>query len=243
MEKTAVITGGNGGIGQAVADSLSRDHKIILHYFGAIDHLLVWIEKVHATGGEIIPVEAELSGKAGCEAFCDDVVAKTDGRIDVLVNSAGGIIQAHSSETLTWETMERHFNLNALAPMFVTGKLVPYLQKGADPSVINITSGAIRNGSITAPAYGAAKGAMDVFTRGLANELAPKIRVNAIAPGVIKTRFYDNVAPEVLVSLEDKTPLKKLGTPDDVARSVRYLIETTYLTGVTIDLNGGLYMR
>ncbi len=127
--------------------------------------------------------------------------------------------------------------------MFVTGKLVPYLQKGADPSVINITSGAIRNGSITAPAYGAAKGAMDVFTRGLANELAPKIRVNAIAPGVIKTRFYDNVAPEVLVSLEDKTPLKKLGTPDDVARSVRYLIETTYLTGVTIDLNGGLYMR
>lgn len=243
MTKTAVITGGNGGIGRAIAENLSHDHKIILHYFGSIDHLHEWIDEVHSRGGEIIPVEAELSGKTGCEKFCEDVVDRIEGRIDVLVNSAGGIIQAHRSESLTWETMEGHFNLNALAPMFVTGRLVPYLRRGQDPSIINITSGSIRNGSITAPAYGAAKGAMDVFTRGLANELAPEVRVNAIAPGVIKTRFYDNVAPEVLVSLEDKTPLKKLGAPDDMAKTVRYLVETTYLTGVTIDLNGGLYMR
>ena len=243
MKKTAVITGGNGGIGQAIADNLSHDHTIILHCFGSIDHLGGWIDEVHARGGEIIQVDAELSGETGCKKFCEEVVNNIDDRIDVLVNSAGGIIQAHNSGSLTWEIMERHFNLNALAPMFVTGLLVPYLQKGRDPSVINITSGAIRNGSITAPAYGAAKGAIDVFTRGLANELAPKVRVNAIAPGVIKTRFYDNVAPDVLVSLEGKTPLKKLGTPDDVARTVRYLVETTYLTGVTIDLNGGLYMR
>lgn len=243
IEKTAVITGGNGGIGQAIADELSHDHKIILHCYGNYDHLKPWIDVVRSRKGVIIPVEGELSSETGCARFCDEVVEKIEGTIDVLVNSAGGIISPHSCETLTWEIMEKHFNLNALSPMLVTALLVPYLRKAENPAIVNLTSGAIRNGSITSPAYGAAKGALDVFTRGIANELAPYIRVNAIAPGVIKTRFYDNVAPEVLAGLKEKTPLKKLGMPDDVARTVRYLVETTYLTGVTIDLNGGLYMR
>jgi 3-oxoacyl-[acyl-carrier protein] reductase len=243
MKKTAVITGGNGGIGQAIADELSRDHVIILHYFGDIGHLDSWMADVHDRGGTIIPVEAELSSQAGCEKFHSQVLEKVGSSIEVLVNSAGGIVQAHNIGTLTWELMEKHFNLNAFSPMYVTALFAPLLRNGENPSVVNITSGSIRNGSITSPAYGAAKGAMDVFTRGLAHELAPKVRVNAIAPGVIMTRFYDNVAPEVLVTLKEKTPLKKLGTPQEVAKTVRYLVETSYLTGVTIDLNGGLYMR
>ncbi len=243
MKRTAVITGGNGGIGQAVADNLSYDHEIILHCFGSYDHLLPWIDKVHARGGVVIPVEGELASEEGCVRFCNEVASKIESKIEVLVNSAGGIIQPHSCENLTWELMEKHFNLNALAPMLVTALLVPYIKKANDPAIINITSGSIRNGSITSPAYGAAKGALDVFTRGLANELAPTVRVNAIAPGVIETRFYDNVAPEVLAGLKEKTPLKKLGSPRDVASTVRYFVETTYLTGVTVDLNGGLYMR
>ena len=102
----------------------------------------------------------------------------------------------------------------------------------------------MRTGAPTATVYGAAKGAVDVFTRGLARELAPAIRVNAVAPGFIRTPFHEKVStPELLESSRQNTPLKKLGQADQVAEAIRFLIESSFVTGETIDVNGGLFMR
>jgi 3-oxoacyl-[acyl-carrier protein] reductase len=109
---------------------------------------------------------------------------------------------------------------------------------------VNISSIAIRTGAPTATVYGAAKGAIDVFTRGLARELAPAIRVNAVAPGVIQTPFHDKVStPQFMESSRQNTPLQHLGEAIHIARAIRFLIENDFVTGETLDVNGGLFMR
>ncbi len=102
----------------------------------------------------------------------------------------------------------------------------------------------MRFGSPTSTLYAASKGAIDTFTRGSALELAPGIRVNAIAPGVILTPFHDRYStPERLDALKSKTPLGRHGESQHIASAVRYLIENTFMTGETIDINGGLSVR
>ncbi|MCY4000513.1 MAG: SDR family oxidoreductase [Bacteroidetes bacterium] len=107
-----------------------------------------------------------------------------------------------------------------------------------------MTSIAMRHGAPTATIYGAAKGAMDSFTRGATRELAPQIRVNAITPGVILTPFHDRYSTkEKLADIANQTPLEFNGESDHIARAVEFLIENIFMTGETIDINGGLFMR
>jgi 3-oxoacyl-[acyl-carrier protein] reductase len=128
--------------------------------------------------------------------------------------------------------------------MRLTGLCIELLSRGANPCVVNVTSIAMRHGSPTATAYGAAKSALDSFTRGAANELAPRIRVNAVAPGIIDTRFHDRVtSTERMRQFVANTPLKRTGVVADVARTVRFLVESDFMTGETVDCNGGLSMR
>ena len=109
--------------------------------------------------------------------------------------------------------------------------------------MVNVTSIAMRHGAPSATAYGAAKAAVDAFTRGAAKELAP-IRVNAVAPGLIDTAFHDRVTSEELMRrFVDATPLKCLGSAEMVASTIKFVIENEFVTGETIDCNGGLFMR
>jgi 3-oxoacyl-[acyl-carrier protein] reductase len=128
--------------------------------------------------------------------------------------------------------------------MMVSRLAIPLLEKGENPSIVNLSSIAIRTGAPTATIYGAAKGAVDVFTRGLAKELAPAIRVNAVAPGFIRTPFHDKVStPQIMETSRQNTPLKRLGEAEQVAEAIRFLVESDFITGETIDVNGGLFMR
>ena len=118
------------------------------------------------------------------------------------------------------------------------------LEKGDGPCIINITSVAMRHGAPTASIYGASKAALDSFTRGIAKELAPAIRVNAVAPGVIITPFHDKVStPEQLETWREGNPLKKNGNPIHIAETIKFLIDNDFVNGETIDINGGLFMR
>jgi len=145
---------------------------------------------------------------------------------------------------MTWSLMQDTFALNVFSAFFLSSELLPLLLKGNDPSIINNTSIAMRTGAPTASIYGAAKGALDSFTRGMAKELAPNVRVNAVAPGVIDTPFHDHVtSDERMVQFRKENPLNKLGEADHIVQAVKFLMENTFVNGETIDVNGGAFMR
>ena len=243
MSKIMLITGASTGIGAETARHLANGNKIFIHYNAskqAAEEVAAEVEKLN---GQAHLVPADLSSETGCQELINAVAADTD-RLDVLVNNAGGLIKRQSVREYEWKLMEEIFALNTFSAMLVTSLCIPFLEKGTDPCIVNITSVAIRHGAPTATIYGASKAALDSFTRGIAKELAPAIRVNAVAPGVIITPFHDKFStPEQLKAWREGNPLQKNGEPIDIAQAIKLVIENDFLNGETIDVNGGLFMR
>ncbi len=243
MGKTILITGASTGIGAATARLLGAGNLIFVHYHSSTAEAGRTARAVTEQGGEAILLQADLSTERGCRGLLAAVAARTVA-LDALVNNAGGLIRRTPVRELDWELMLQTFTLNAFSTMMVSRLSIPLLEKGTNPSIVNISSIAIRTGAPSATIYGAAKGAVDVFTRGLAKELAPAIRVNAVAPGFILTPFHDKVSsPQLMETSRQNTPLKRLGEAGHIAEAIRFLIEAEFMTGETVDVNGGLFMR
>ena len=238
-----LITGASTGIGAETALELADGNELYIHYNQSREAAENVAGAVTNKGGTAHLIQANLMQEDGCRALCEAVTAKTDS-LDVLVNNAGGLIERHQVTTLTWDLMEQIFALNTYSTMMTTRLCVPLLEKGASPCIVNMTSVAMRFGAPTATIYAASKGAVDAFTRGAARELAPGIRVNAIAPGVILTPFHDRYTPaDRLEALKSNTPLDIHGETRQISSAVRFLIENEFMTGETIDINGGMLMR
>ncbi len=243
MTKIVLITGASSGIGAATAIHLASGNQIIIHYNTSQQEAEDVAAAVATGGGTPFLIQADLTSAVGCEKLADFVQDRW-GVLDVLINNAGGLIKQHSSDAITWKYMGQMFNLNAFSTIYLSSLCIPLLRQRVNSCVVNISSAIIRSGGTVGPLYAAAKGAVDVFTRSLARELAPHIRVNGIAPGVIQTPFHQGVTPDIkMQEVLAATPLKKIGQPVDVARVVAMLIENEFMTGETIDVNGGLYMR
>jgi len=243
MSKKLLITGASTGIGADTAVEFARGNLIFVHYNSSRDAAQKVADRVRELGGEPVIVQADLTSEAGCEALYGAVAKHTDA-LDVLVNNAGGLVRRETVDRVGWESLIEIFSLNTFSAIMTTMLCIPLLKKGNDPCVINITSVAMRTGAPTATIYGASKGALDSFTRGAARELAPGIRVNAVAPGVIPTPFHEKYTdPERMEQFRENTPVKHHGTANDIAMTIRLLVENTYITGETIDVNGGLFMR
>ena len=241
MRRTILITGASTGIGAVTARRLAKSNTLILHHNQSPIESVA--KEVQELGGVVHTSQADLMHEAGCRALMRDVTRVTN-HLDVLINNAGSLLERHTVENLTWSLMERIFSLNTFSAILLTQLCVPLLRKGNLPSIVNMTSIAMRHGAPTATTYGAAKGALDSFTRGAARELAPEIRVNAIAPGVILTPFHDRYSTEEkLAAIASDTPVGFNGESDHIAQAVELLIENTFITGETIDINGGLFMR
>jgi 3-oxoacyl-[acyl-carrier protein] reductase len=241
--KKILITGASTGIGAETARHLSEGNLIFVHYFSSREPAEKVAADVKANGGKAVLIQADLSKEEGCRSLVQAVAQDTD-RLDVLVNNAGGLIRRQGVQEYEWHLMEEVFALNTYSAMMVTSLCMPLLDKGEDPCIVNLTSIGMRHGGPTATIYAASKGALDSFTRGIAKELAPKVRVNALAPGVILTPFHDKVtAPEKMEELRKATPLQRNGEAIHVAKAVKFIIENDFLTGETIDINGGLFMR
>ncbi len=242
MSRTILITGASTGIGAVTAAHLASSNTLILHH-NSTPITAVADEAERAGAAAIHTVKADLMTEKGCRHLMEAVHGVTE-KLDGLVNNAGALLERHSVGTLRWELMERIFALNTFSAMMLTKLCVPLLRKGTNPSIVNLTSIAARHGAPTATIYGAAKSAMDSFTRGAARELAPAIRVNAVAPGVIVTPFHDKyTAPEQMQSIAAQTPLGFNGSSEHIATAISFLLENTFTTGETIDVNGGLFMR
>ena len=244
MSRTILITGASTGLGAAMAQRLAADNCIVVHFNRSAPEAQQVARQVKQAGGTAVLVQADLSCERGCDTVAQAVANSCDGRLDVLINNAGSLIRRQAVRDLSWDLMQQTFSLNVFSVMRVTALCIPYLEKGDDPNIINISSIAMRHGAPTATIYGATKGALDSFTRGAAKELAPTIRVNAIAPGVIETPFHEAVSTaEQLERFRASTPLQRNGQAIHIARAAQFLIENDFVTGETIDVNGGLFMH
>jgi len=243
MSKVILITGASTGLGAESARLLAPGNEIFLHYNASEEAARKVAEEVAKAEGKAHLIQADLTTANGCRGLVQSVSEKT-ARLDVLFNNAGGLIRRTAAGECDWSLMQEVFALNTFSTMMMTSLCIPLLEKGEGPCIINNASLAARHGAPTATIYGAAKGAVSVFTMGAAKELAPKIRVNAVAPGVILTPFHDKVTTAEQLDLwQENTPLKRHGHAMHIATAVKFLIENDFITGETIDINGGLFMR
>ncbi len=241
--KRILITGASTGIGAETARLLSNGNEIFIHYYSSEAAAQKVADEVEAGGGRAHPVQADLATEAGCRDLVQAVMLQTD-TLDVLVNNAGAMIERKNVNEISWDLMQKIFALNTFSTMMMTTLCLPLLERGEDPNIINLTSVAIRHGAPTATLYGAAKAAIDSFTRGIAKELAPAIRVNAVAPGVILTPFHDEVtSAEQLETFRKNNPLQKNGEPMHIAKAIHFVIDNDFINGETLDINGGIFMR
>ncbi len=243
MTKSILITGASTGIGAETARQMAAGNEIFVHYNTSAEQAEKVAADVSEKGGKSYLMQADLSKEDGCRELVKAVSMESK-KIDVLVNNAGGVIKRQSVREYEWRLMEDIFALNTFSAMMLTSLCIPLLEKGEDPCIINITSVAMRHGGPTATIYAASKSALDSFTRGIAKELAPAIRVNSVSPGVILTPFHDKVStPEQLETWREGNPLKKNGEPIHIAKAIKFLVNNDFVNGETIDINGGLFMR
>jgi 3-oxoacyl-[acyl-carrier protein] reductase len=245
--KRALVTGGGQGLGYATVEHLlNAGADVTIHYFssetGASE-----LKSLAATKGRRAEIfRADLTKEAEAAALVNNA-ANFLGGLDMLINNAGDLVERRTIQEVDAAFWERVMNVNVTSMLWVTRAAVPWLEKAGQASIVNLSSLAGRKGGHPgALVYSTAKGAVLTWTRALANELAPKgIRVNAVAPGLILgTRFHDTHTTDASKQASiQQIPLGRAGTPDDVARAVVYLASEYdgFITGATLDINGGVY--
>ncbi|WP_034923236.1 SDR family NAD(P)-dependent oxidoreductase [Gillisia sp. CAL575] len=244
-KKVAVITGATGGIGFEVAKRLGKDgYTVILN--GIEDEKGAdRIEELKKDG-----ISAEYYGfdVTNEEAVSANIkkIGEKYGKIDVLVNNAGGLGGRSRFEDMTTEFYRSVMALNLDSAFFASRASIPFLKLGKNPSIINYTSNAGWNaGGPGAGIYGTSKAAVNTLTRALAKDLAEYgIRVNAVSPGTIDTPFHAQIKstkPEVFASWKNNILLGRLGQPEEVASVISFLVsdDAAFITAETIQIGGG----
>lgn len=239
--KTAIVTGAGRDIGRACALRLAAEGaSVVLSYHSSSDGATSAVSEIKSNGGNAIAVQADLNSQSDVEKLVQTTVDAFGG-IDILVNNTGGLIARKTFSEMTLEHWNTVMSLNTTSTFLMIKTCLPHMKSG---SIINLASQAGRDGGGPgAVAYAASKGAVMTMTRGLAKELGPDIRVNALCPGMIDTDFHNVFTkPEVRTHVANVTPVKREGVPDDVANLVYFLAsdESAFITGANLDINGGM---
>ena len=239
----AIVTGASTGIGRATAVALAgAGADVAIHYASSRKEAEETAAAVEARGRRAVLVQGDFRDPTDAGKAVEAAVHGLGAPVDILVNNAGSLIARSPIEEMDAELWKEVIDLNLSAVFFATKAALPHF--GRNARIVNVSSVAARHGGGPgAVAYATAKGGVMTMTRGLAKELAPRnIRVNAIAPGVIETPFHDRFStPEMLETFRKGIPLGRLGTPEECAGAVLYLVSplASYVTGQTIDINGG----
>jgi len=242
--KVIVVSGGARDIGREVVLKLAREGaKVVVNYYGSTDLAKQTEEDVRAGGGECVFVQGDMTSAADVDSLVAAGADAFGNRIDGLVNVTGGLVARKTLSEMDDDFFSHVFRLNVNSTFMLTKACVPYMCDGS--AIVNLASQAGRDGGGPgASAYAASKGAIMTFTRSMAKELGPQnIRVNALCPGVISTTFHDTFSKnEVRKNIAAATPLRREGNPAEIADIVAYLLsgESSFLTGVNLDTNGGL---
>jgi NAD(P)-dependent dehydrogenase (short-subunit alcohol dehydrogenase family) len=239
--KIAIITGGDSGIGRAVAIAYAKEGAdVAIAYLNEHEDAEETKRHVEQTGQRCLIIAGDL----GDESFCKQVVERTVselGHLDIVVNNAGEQHPQQSIEDITAEQLEKTFRTNIFAMFFLTKAAMPYLREGS--SIINTTSVTAYQGSPSLLDYSSTKGAIVSFTRSLSLSLVDKgIRVNGVAPGSIWTPLIPSTFPdEKTETFGKQVPMQRAGQPEELAPSYVFLASTdsSYMSGQVLHINGG----
>lgn len=243
-DRVAIVTGAARGIGAATAQVLAqKGAKVAVSDIDVelLEHVVLSIQQA---GGEATAFHCDVSHPEKTDQLVNDVVAKY-GRLDILVNNAG-ICPRIPVDDMTEEMFDLMFNINLKPVFFLTRAAANVMKLQNWGRVVNISStggriGAVHNSTV----YSGTKGGMLAMTKSLARHYAPyNILINAIAPGAVDTRMFANVAEEAREEYVETVPLRRFAQPIEIANSIVHLCseETTWVTGATLDVNGGVVM-
>ena len=241
-DRVALVTGAGTGIGRAAASAFAAaGAKVAVNYNRSKDAAEEVVREIREAGGTAISVAADVGNDSQAHAMMDRVVDEF-GRLDVLVNNAGWStrIPHDQLDNLTDEIWDRTLNTNLRGVFYCVRAAVPFLRKQPGASIVSVASVAGMTGMGNSIVYAASKAGVISMTKSLARALAPAIRVNAVAPGFVRTRFA-NWPSSAFDQGEAITPLERLATTAEVAAAILFLAGNgTALTGETIVVDGGL---
>jgi 3-oxoacyl-[acyl-carrier protein] reductase len=247
-EEVAWITGSSTGIGAAAAVALAgAGCRVAVHYNRSENEAREVVEGISSSGGEAMLVGGDVADAAEVERMVAEVEDRF-GRIDVLVNNAGSMIERRSFAELTEDIWDRVMDVNLKSVFLCSKAVLPAMKRQGRGRIINMTSVAARNGGGPgAAAYATAKGGVSTLTRAMAKELvSDNILVNGVAPGVITTPFHERFTPpEVREGMTAAIPIGREGTPEEVAGAVVFLASSAadYMVGEIVEVNGGQLMN
>ena len=241
-DRVAIVTGAGRGIGAAVARTFAAAGADVVIASRTKDQLEEVAADVRAAGRRAVVVACDVSETANLAELVDQAMAEL-GRIDVVVNNAGGTTPRPFLDT-SERMFERAFHFNVTTAFALSKLAVPHMLAGDGGSIVNIGSaiGRLRDRGFVA--YGTAKAAMAHMTRLMAADLAPRVRANAIAVGSVATSALETVLEndDIRNEMVEKTPLRRLGQPDDIAFGALWLASPagSFVTGKVIEIDGGL---
>lgn len=239
-DRVALVTGGGTGIGRGVSEALARQGmKVAVNYSQSREGAEEVVRHIVAAGGVAEPIQASVAEESDVHRMIDHIQQEF-GRLDLVVNNAGWSTRVPHErlEDLTDEIWDRTLNTNLRGAFYCARAALPLLKKQSGASIVNIASVAGISGMGSSIVYAASKAAMLSMTRSLARALAPDVRVNAVAPGFVRTRFA-NWPASAFDEGEGQAPLGRLATPEDIAEAVIFLARSEAITGETILVDGG----
>jgi 3-oxoacyl-[acyl-carrier protein] reductase len=245
--RAVLVTGGSTGIGAALVEAYAAQGcKVGLHYNASKDAAEAVATRARADGGDVFVIKGDLSVSGETRRVVDETAAYF-GRLDGLVNNAGGMVARVTYADMTDAHYDRVMDLNARSVVIAVQAALPHLKREGG-FIINTSSVAARNGASNgAGIYGSSKAFVSNVTRGMAKEFAPfNVRVNAVAPGVIQTPFHERYSTEAQMNAMVATiPMGHAGSPKDCAGAFLFLSSpmlSGYVTGQVIEVNGGQLM-
>lgn len=248
-QQVVLITGSSSGIGAAAALAFAaQGARVAIHGHTQMSGAHAVKSQIKAQGGDCDVYQADMSDPAQIQQLVDAVI-KRFGRIDVLINNAGGFIERCALMEANIELIDKVFHVNARSMILMSQHCVAQMRRqGEGGAIINLSSQSARGGgSFGAGLYASCKGYINTFTHALAKELAPDhIRVNAVSPGVILTPIHEkHTSPELLEQLRMTIPMQRLGQSDECTGAMLFLASNAmsgYITGQILEVNGGSVM-
>ena len=247
--KVVLVTGASTGIGAAAARAFAAvGAKVAVHYNASREPAQQVVAAIKGAGGQAALVGGDVMVETDIKRIVAETLAAFGGRIDVLVNNAGGMLGRVKVEEYTQEHIQRVMMLNCTQVALFMREVVPVMRRQKSGNIINVTSIAARHGGGGgAILYAGAKGFVSTVTRGWAKELVgDNIRVNAVSPGVITTPFHERYSTEEqLKAMQATVPMNRLGSADECAGTFLYLASDAmsgYVTGQIVEVNGGQLM-